>query len=73
VFGELFLTSLEMTRYTKAEDVVPGDFMLNHRQSVKVVRVDRSDTEIVLHLSNGKKDVLRPKDNVVVLEDDRDD
>lgn len=62
-----------MTRYTRAEDVVPGDYMLNHRQTVRVTRVDRFDSEIVLHLSNGKKDILKPKDNVVVLENDRDD
>lgn len=62
-----------MTRYTKAEDVVPGDYMMNQRQTVRVMRVDRSETEIVLHLSNGKTDRLKPKDNVSVFEEDHDD
>lgn len=63
-----------MTHYTKAQDVVPGDCLLNQKTTVRVLRVDRSDEEITLHLSNGKTDKLRPNDNVAILPTyDRDD
>jgi hypothetical protein len=56
-----------MTHYTRAQDVVPGDYLLNQKTTVKVTRVERHDAEIILHLSNGKVDRLKPNDNVALL------
>lgn len=57
-----------MTRYNRAEDVFPGDYIQFDKQHVKVVRVERDTNLTKIFFANGKVLDFLPSDKVALLE-----